>query len=158
MTGPQRMASSCLRCAECWKALHVALAALNSNLLPSPCRSIRAANSLPTASVLAPDTSNVSLQTLQTCSRLPSSRMLRHTLHVLAQELLITQQGNPFGLTDPITAHAAPLLPVQVSSVNSQNVQALFTSLFARMLATIPGIPQELASLAVQQAKEVRDS
>lgn len=60
-----------------------------------------------------------------------------------------------FGLTDLNTAYAGPL---QVSSVNSQNVHALFTSLFARMLATIPGIPQELASLAVQQAKEVRDS
>lgn len=95
------------------------------------------------------------LQTLQRCSRLPFSPLLRNTLHVLAQELLITQQGNPFGLTDLSTAHADPL---QVSSVNSQNVQALFTSLFARMLATIPGIPQELASLAVQQAKEVRDS
>ncbi len=46
---------------------------------------------------------------------------------------------------------------LQVSSLNSQNVQALFATLFARMLATIQGAPQDLAALAVQQAKDVRE-
>jgi len=45
----------------------------------------------------------------------------------------------------------------EVSASNGSGVRPLFASMFARMLATIPGIPQELAALAVQQAKESRD-
>lgn len=45
----------------------------------------------------------------------------------------------------------------EVSASSGQNVRSLFVSLFARMLATIPGIPQELAAAAVQQANAVRE-
>lgn len=45
----------------------------------------------------------------------------------------------------------------QVSSSSGQNIKAVFASLFARMLATIPGIPQDLAALAVQQANAARE-
>lgn len=45
----------------------------------------------------------------------------------------------------------------EVSASSGQNVRLLFSALFARMLATIPGIPQELAAAAVQQANAARD-
>lgn len=48
---------------------------------------------------------------------------------------------------------AQGLLHFEVSAQSSQNVKALFASLFARLLATAPGIPQELTQLAVQEAR-----
>lgn len=45
----------------------------------------------------------------------------------------------------------------EVSASNSLNVQALFTAMFARVLSIVPGVPQDLAQLAVQHAKDVRE-
>eukprot|EP00798_Chlamydomonas_sp_ICE-L_P029061 gene29061-32266_t len=56
---------------------------------------------------------------------------------------------------DWATSHGFQFFECSASS--GQGVKALFSSLFARMLATIGGIPQELASLAVQQAKDDRE-
>lgn len=44
----------------------------------------------------------------------------------------------------------------EVSSFSGQRVRSLFTSMFARMLATIPGVPQDLIQLAVQEAAQAR--
>ncbi|MEW5307166.1 MAG: hypothetical protein WDW38_002234 [Sanguina aurantia] len=44
----------------------------------------------------------------------------------------------------------------EVSACSGAGVKPLFTALFARMLATIPGIPEELTSLCVQQATMAR--
>jgi len=54
-------------------------------------------------------------------------------------------------------AQAQGFMYFEVSALNSQNVKPLFTALFARMLSTIPGVPQELSAAAVQVAKESRD-
>jgi DnaJ family protein C protein 27 len=40
---------------------------------------------------------------------------------------------------------------VQVSAATGAGVKQLFTSLFARILATVPGMPEDLTALAVQQ-------
>ena len=48
-----------------------------------------------------------------------------------------------------------PPLP-QVSASSGAGVKALFTSLFARILATVPTIPEDLTALAVQQANMAR--
>eukprot|EP00201_Polytomella_parva_P009728 CAMPEP_0175059386 /NCGR_PEP_ID=MMETSP0052_2-20121109/12405_1 /TAXON_ID=51329 ORGANISM="Polytomella parva, Strain SAG 63-3" /NCGR_SAMPLE_ID=MMETSP0052_2 /ASSEMBLY_ACC=CAM_ASM_000194 /LENGTH=181 /DNA_ID=CAMNT_0016324933 /DNA_START=150 /DNA_END=695 /DNA_ORIENTATION=+ len=50
--------------------------------------------------------------------------------------------------------HGFPFFEVSASS--GQGVRALFASLFARILATAPGIPEELAQAAVQQANAAR--
>ncbi|EFJ48349.1 hypothetical protein VOLCADRAFT_104739 [Volvox carteri f. nagariensis] len=44
----------------------------------------------------------------------------------------------------------------EVSASSGAGVKALFTSLFARILATVPGIPEDLTALAVQQANMAR--
>ncbi len=41
--------------------------------------------------------------------------------------------------------------------MSGQAVRSVFLTLFARVLATVPGIPQDLASLAVQQAAAARE-
>mmetsp|Transcript_25971 Transcript_25971/g.76968 ORF Transcript_25971/g.76968 Transcript_25971/m.76968 type:complete len:206 (-) Transcript_25971:497-1114(-) len=51
-------------------------------------------------------------------------------------------------------AHGLPFF--EVSAASAQNVGALFSTLFARVLATLPGVPQELSAAAVQAAKDVR--
>lgn len=45
----------------------------------------------------------------------------------------------------------------EVSSSSGANVRQLFAALFARMLATIPGIPQDLTAAAVQLANSSRE-
>lgn len=45
----------------------------------------------------------------------------------------------------------------EVSAASGQAVRTLFATLFARMLATIPGIPKDAAALAVQQAQLIRE-
>ncbi|KAG2437182.1 hypothetical protein HXX76_005846 [Chlamydomonas incerta] len=44
----------------------------------------------------------------------------------------------------------------EVSASSGSGVKALFTSLFARILATVPGIPEDLTALAVQHANMAR--
>ncbi len=41
--------------------------------------------------------------------------------------------------------------------MSGQAVRSIFMSLFARVLATVPGIPQDLAAAAVQQASTARE-
>ena len=50
-------------------------------------------------------------------------------------------------------ASAQGFLHFEVSAQSSQNVKALFASLFARLLSCVPGIPQELSQEAVQEAR-----
>uniref|UniRef100_A0A7S0RSD0 Uncharacterized protein n=1 Tax=Chlamydomonas leiostraca TaxID=1034604 RepID=A0A7S0RSD0_9CHLO len=45
----------------------------------------------------------------------------------------------------------------EVSASSGMGVRSLFSTLFARMLATIPGIPQEMAAQAVQSANAARE-
>lgn len=44
----------------------------------------------------------------------------------------------------------------EASAALGQNVKGVLASLFARILATVPGIPQDLASIAVQVPTSVR--
>mmetsp|Transcript_6869 Transcript_6869/g.18435 ORF Transcript_6869/g.18435 Transcript_6869/m.18435 type:complete len:210 (-) Transcript_6869:768-1397(-) len=53
-----------------------------------------------------------------------------------------SQQGFPF---------------FEVSSASGHAVRTMFATLFARMLATIPGIPKDLSALAVQMANSIRE-
>jgi hypothetical protein len=50
---------------------------------------------------------------------------------------------------------AASHLP-QVSASSGQAVQALFSGLLARLLGSLPGVPQELAAAAALAASEAR--
>ena len=52
-------------------------------------------------------------------------------------------------------AHGFPFF--EVSAASGQGVRALFQSLFARILATVPGIPEDLVAQAVAQAAQARD-
>ncbi len=45
----------------------------------------------------------------------------------------------------------------EVSAASGHAVRTLFATLFARMLATIPGIPKDVSSLAVQMANTIRE-
>lgn len=45
----------------------------------------------------------------------------------------------------------------ETSASSGAGVRPLFATLFARMLATIPGIPQDLASQAVHTATTLRE-
>ena len=54
--------------------------------------------------------------------------------------------------------HSAPCCGAsQVSASSGQGVKALFQTLFARILATVAGMPEELAVLATQQANSARE-
>jgi DnaJ family protein C protein 27 len=45
----------------------------------------------------------------------------------------------------------------EVSSASGHAVRTLFATLFARILATVPGIPKDLSALAVQMVNTMRE-